>query len=163
MDIKKLFPGKENTCTVTGPWVIEEISNGLKAKSMRFAGGKLTMRNKKIPIQYFEYDRIYGRLAFVDKGILKVMDMFDELKEVTPKSIGYIFKDNSYLNYDNKGILKRNNKTGEEDFYSEETLRNENIFNYLKLECDNNPPDENKDTDRSSLLSSNSEHKKIED
>lgn len=150
MDMKKLFPAKKTECAVTGPWVIEEISNGLKAKSMKLLGGMLTIRNKKISVQYFEFARIYGQDAFREEGILKVMEMFDELKAVTPKTIGYVFKDNSYINF-KRGILKRNNKTGEENFYSEETLRNENISNYLQLSCSTDPLDEKTDTDREEI------------
>ena len=144
MEIKNLFPKKEKECKIKGPWVIEEIQNGLKARSMKLVGGMVVGNNKKIPVQYFEYDRIFGRGAFDE--ILRVMDMFDELRNLTPRTIGYIFKENSYLHHD-QGILKRNNKTKVEDYFSAESLRNENLANYLQLNCTQNP-DEEEDTDR---------------
>jgi len=172
MGIKKLFQNREPKDQtpvnphrkVKSPWLIEEISNGLKAKNVKVIGGVVVASNKKVGVQYFEFDRIYGRGAFNSEGYLRVMDMFDELQEVTPKSIGYIFKDSIYLNYQNKGILKRNNKSGKEDFYSEESLRNENIANYLQLDdCNQDSTYEEEDTDREDLHNQNSELQRITD
>lgn len=97
---------------------------------MKLRGGKLSGLNSSIDSQYFEYDRINGTGAF--ETILKVTELFDELRDITPHTIGYIYKENIYL-HKNKGILKRNIETGEESFYSEESLRNENLCNYLQL------------------------------
>jgi len=162
MDIRTLFQNNKKSCTVKSPWVIEEIANGLKARSVKFRNGIYVKKNKKIPVQYFENDRIFGRGVFVDDGILKVMKMFDELKNITPLTIGYIFGDNIYLNY-NKGILKRSDKTGEENFYSEGTLQNEHMAHYLELSCITDPTYERKDTDRVALHGYNPELETITD
>lgn len=151
MDYKNLF-SKSKERTIKSPWMIEEINNGLKARSVKVVGGIVVKTNKQIPVQYFEYDRIFGRGAF--STILKVMEMFDELREIAPDSIGYIFKEAIYLNY-SKGILKRNNKTGDEEFYSEESLRNTALSCYLKL--DYQDPDYEEHPDRTALLSESTE------
>lgn len=158
--MKNLWPNKndsvkkETVCQIKSPWIIEEIRNGLKARVVKEVRGVFIknikgeiLTNKKISVHYFEYDRILGRNAFKENGVLKVMEMFDELKKNTPLTLGYIFKENIFLNF-KRGILKRSNKTGEEDFFSEETLRNESLDNYLQLSCSTDPLDEKTDTDR---------------
>lgn len=152
MEYKNFLP-KSKERTIRSPWVIEEISNGLKARSVKVLNGIVIKTNKNVAVQYFEYDRIFGRGAF--STILKVMEMFDELKEVTPDTIGYIFKDQIYINY-SKGILKRNNKSGEEEFYSEESLRNLSLACYLELVYQD-PDHEQENTDRPALLSKSTE------
>jgi len=158
MEMKKLFPQGIKECKIKGPWQIDEISNGLRARSVRLVGGHVISSNKKVPVQYFEYDRIFGRGAFAGQSMLKVMDMFDALKKITPKTIGYLFKDDIYLNYD-KGILKRNNSSKSEQFFSEESLRNRPLDDYLQLSCDQNPHEE-EDTDRGQVLSESTELQK---
>lgn len=158
MEIKNLLPNRKKQAD-DGPWIIEEIRNGIKARNVALKYGVIRRTNKNIPIQFFEYDRIFGKGAFLTAGILKVMDMFDELQVLTPDTSGYIFKDSIYL-YHSKGILKRNNKTGEEEFYSEESLRNTALSCYLKL--DYQDPDYEEHTDTPILLSESTELETVE-
>jgi hypothetical protein len=143
MNLKKYFKkgdvtetpiAKENkTNPTTNPWLIEQVKNGLRATVVKELFDRIKPFTKISP-QYFENDRINGLNAYQDDGILKVMDMFDELQVLTPKTIGYIYTDNKYL-YHNGGILKRHIKTKEEEFFSAKTLRNENIDNFFQLTC----------------------------
>ena len=111
------------------PWLLKAVENGLKAVNIRELTGTVRA-NRKFPVQYFEDDRIYGNGAF--DSPMKVMDMFDELKSITPKTKGFIFWPHRYL-YHNKGILKEHIETGKESFFSRETLRNEAVSCYLSL------------------------------
>ncbi len=136
------------------PWLISRVQNGLKA-----VNGEPTLvrfsRNKKIPVKYYEYDRIYGRRAFKDDGVMKVYDLFDELKEITPKTEYFIFGDCNYINR-HDGILVKNRTTKKEEFFSSATLANHNIavyFNLIEYEDDSNG---------SVIYAEGSEHKKIE-
>lgn len=148
MNVKTLFK-TDRECKVKSPWLIEQISNGLKARNVKVIGGVVVKTNKAIPIKYFMYDRIFGTGSY--DTVLKVMEMFDELQDVTPRSIGYIFQNSIYLNYD-RGILKRNNKTGVEDFFSEQSLRNKALADYLKLDdCQQDSTYEEEDTDRADV------------
>jgi hypothetical protein len=159
MEIKNLFPKAKEQAN-DGPWVIEEISNGLKARNVTLKYGVVRTANKNIPVQFFEYDRIFGKGAFLTTGILKVMDMFNELQELTPETSGYVFKDAIYL-YHSKGILKRNNRSNSEEFYSIETLKNKALASYLKL--DHQDPDYERDSNRSEVHSGCTELQTVQD
>ncbi len=111
------------------PWLLETVENGLRATNIREFTGMIKV-NRGIPVQYFEDDRIYGHGAF--DCALKVLDMFDELRDITPRTRGFIFGSHKYL-YHGKGILKEHIETGRESFFSNETLMNENISCYLNL------------------------------
>jgi hypothetical protein len=111
------------------PWLLETVENGLRATNVKEMQDGIR-EDKGIPVKYFEYDRLYGTGAFT--APLKVMEMFGELQSITPRTIGYIFGDHKYL-YATGGILRRNWKTKKEAFYSDETLRNENIACYMNL------------------------------
>lgn len=118
---------KESVNKTKNPWWLEKVENGLKATNIRESSG---IPDRKIPIQYFEYSRIFGKGAFT--APLKVLEMFDELKKITPQTKGFIFSDHKYL-YHNSGILKVNRKNGKEAFFSQDTLRNESVSCYLEL------------------------------
>jgi hypothetical protein len=137
------------------PWLIEQVRNGLRATVVKELINRIKPFEKISP-QYFENDRINGRGAYEADGILNVMMMFDELKRLTPKTIGYVFLDNKYL-YHNDGILKRNIPTSEEEYYSEKTLRNENISNFFQLTHEDTEDDNGTDIDREEVHNSSTE------
>ncbi len=112
------------------PWLLETVENGLRATNIKETQDSIRA-DKAIPVQYFEYDRLFGGGVF--ETPLRVIEMFDELKDITPQTIGYIFSDHKYL-YISGGILRRNHITGNESFFSDETLRNQSIACYLSLE-----------------------------
>jgi len=120
---------RENKCSY--PWLITEVVNGLKAVNGNPTYIKFLV-NKKLKTQYYEYDRIFGKGAFSSKGVLRVTDLFEELKRITPYTEYFIFAENDYINRDD-GILKKNHRNGEEMFFSNETLQNENLANYFSL------------------------------
>lgn len=158
---------KENTCAF--PWVITKVVNGLKAVNGKPTAVRFFI-NKKLPVQYYEYDRIFGRGAFAETGILRVNDLFDELKEITPFTEYFVFGENDYINRDD-GILKKHHKTGAELFFSNETLQNENIANYFQLTYNDQPEaeeveieiesDNEDDTDRDTVHNNSTELTKI--
>lgn len=111
------------------PWLLESVENGIKATNIHESAESIR-QNNTVPVQYFEYDRLFGRNAF--HSPLKVMEMFGELQEITPRTKGFIFGSHKYL-YHGRGILRVNYQTGKESFYSEDTLRNENVSCYLSL------------------------------
>jgi hypothetical protein len=120
----------EKARKTTNPWLIEPVINGLRATNIKEYPA-FVRANKKLKPQYFENDRIYGRNAYIDNGVMHVFELFDELREITPNTIGYVF-DNTKYNYCNEGILKiHSNK--QEEYVSDKTLRNENIGNFFKL------------------------------
>lgn len=112
------------------PWLLETVENGLRATNVKELLDDIRA-DKTIPVKYFEYDRLQGKGAF--QAPLRVMEMFSELKSITPKTIGYIFGGYKYL-YISDGILRRNHETGKESFYSDETLRNQTIEVYFDLD-----------------------------
>lgn len=111
------------------PWLLETVENGLRATNVKELLDDIRA-DKDIPVKYFEYDRLFGGGVF--DAPLRVIEMFDELKAITPKTKGYIFSGHKYL-YISGGILRRNHKTGKESFFSNETLRNQSIACYLNL------------------------------
>jgi len=117
--------------STTNPWLIEQVKNGLKAVNVKILTD-LIRPDKKLPAVYFENDRIQGTGAYASDGILKVMDMFDELQDLTPKTIGYIFNNKKYL-YHCGGILRIDTRSKDEEYFSGKTLRNENIDNFFQL------------------------------
>ncbi len=129
---KKREPRPVKLPKTSNPWLLETVENGLRATSVKELLDDIRA-DRAIPVQYFEYDRLFGDGAFREKGALRVMRMFDELKEITPKTVGFIFGLHKYL-YSGNGILRKNYETGRESFYSEETLRNQNIACYFNLE-----------------------------
>ena len=146
------------------PWLITRVQNGLKAVNgeptlMRFAV------NKKIPVKYYEYDRIYGRGAFASAGILKVNDLFGELQDVTPYTEYFIFEESNYHTRDD-GILVKNRNTKQECFYSNETLTNQNVAVYFNLDQPSKPSThgsiDESDSDREALHIETPELKEIE-
>lgn len=141
--------GKDNRPSFKHPWKIEQVENSLKCRCVRKMSG---IPIDKVATQYFELDRINGTGAF--NSPLKVMEMFDELKELTPRTIGYFYGDHWYLNF-NKGILKRNKNTNQESFYSEETLRNKSLSVYLNLCRD--PENVERDRSEPEVLSESTE------
>ena len=56
--------------------------------------------------------------------------MFAELQGITPKTKGYIFGDHHYI-YHGNGILKINHDTFEEEYFSDDTLRNQSVACYF--------------------------------
>jgi len=122
---------KEKEEKTKNPWYFEKIRNGLKATNV-FESSSGLSENRRIPVQYFEYDRIYGRNAYSNKSFLKVIDMFDELCALTPKTRGFIFGEYHYL-YHGMGIVRINHETENEDYFSNDTLRNENVACYFNL------------------------------
>ena len=149
------------------PWFLETVQNGLKATNVKESVSGIRT-NRKIPVQYFEYDRIFGHGAF--ENALKVTEMFDELKNITPKTKGYIYNGHIFL-YHNNGILKVCHEDGEESFYSDDTLRNASLACYLSLvftededkinsmidELENATDGYQEDTDRRRISDQNSE------
>jgi len=111
------------------PWFLETVQNGLRATNVKESVSGIR-KNKKIPVQYFEFDRIFGHGAF--ENALKVTEMFDELKNITPKTKGYIYNGHVFL-YHNNGILKICHKDGEESYFSDDTLRNASLACYFSL------------------------------
>ncbi len=137
MRLPKL-PERDRTLRHKTPWLITRIANGLKAVNVKDSTVLGYRPVKGVETKYFEYDRIYGKGAFNGAGILKVMDLFDELKILTPLTIGYIFEPYNYLlRFD--GIRQQDRETGDELFFSDETLRNSNVATFLRLtdEADN--------------------------
>ena len=117
------------------PWLIVKVANGLKAVNGKPSRIKFFV-DKKLPVKYYEYDRIFGKGAFTT--VMRVMDIFGELQSITPKTEHFIFEGHNYINRDD-GILRKNHKTKEEQFFSNETLRNENIANYFSLTYNEEP------------------------
>jgi len=125
-----IFKDKEPRPEKTkNPWLLETVENGLRATNIKELLDDIRP-DKSIPVKYFEYDRLFGGGAFT--APLKVMEMFNELQVITPKTIGYIFAGYKYL-YISDGILRRNHESGRESFFSNETLRNQSIACYLNL------------------------------
>lgn len=115
--------------TTKNPWLLETVENGLRATNIRESQDDIRP-DKSIPVKYYEYDRLFGGGVFT--APLKVLEMFDELRAITPKTKGYIFAGHKYL-YISGGILRKNHETGKESFFSNETLRNQSIACYLNL------------------------------
>ena len=126
------IPERDKTPKHKTPWLITRISNGLKAVNVKDSPIIGYRPVKGVETKYFEYDRIYGKGAFSGAGILKVNDLFDELRERTPMTIGYIFEPYNYL-LRTDGIRQQNRETGDELFFSDETLRNSNVATFLRL------------------------------
>jgi hypothetical protein len=157
---------KENKCK--NPWLITKVVNGLKAVNGKPTSVKFFI-NKNFEVQYYEYDRIFGKGAFNESGFLRVTDLFKELKNITPYTEYFIFKDHLYINRED-GILKKHHKTGEETFFSNKTLQNENIANYFSLSYSDEPIIEESeieietnedDNDRPEVYSESTELEKI--
>lgn len=127
----EVFEKPRQKSRTSNPWLIEQVKNGLKAVNVKILTDSLRI-TKKIQTQYFENDRIYGTGAYVGESVLKVIDMFDELRAITPNTIGYIYDRRKYL-YHNGGILRKDLQTKEEEFFSEKTIRNENVDNFFQL------------------------------
>ena len=125
----KLFERRVKEEKTKNPWLLETVENGLKATNI-FDSTDSIRPNRSIPIQYFEFDRLFGKGAF--QTPLKVMDMFGELQDITPRTKGFIFGEHKYL-YHGLGILRVNHETNEEAYFSRETLRNENVSCYLGI------------------------------
>ena len=125
MKLKK----REKEEKTRNPWLLESVENGLRATNI-YESSESIRPNKSIPVRYFEYDRLFGKGVF--QSPLKVMDMFGELKAVTPRTKGFIFGDHKYY-YHAQGILRINHSNGKEAFYSEDTLRNANVTCYLGI------------------------------
>jgi hypothetical protein len=111
------------------PWLLESVENGIKATNVRETTDAVR-ENKRVPIQYFEYDRLFGKGAF--DSPLKVLELFGELQGITPRTVGYIFGRHKYL-YHANGILRVNHTNGKESYYSDDTLRNESVPVYFDL------------------------------
>ena len=122
-------PEKDTRPKTINPWFLETVQNGLKATNVKESSIGIT-ENKKIPTQYFEYDRIFGQGAF--ESALKVPEMFSELQNITPKTKGFIFGRHNYF-YHGNGILRIGHNAGKEAFFSDDTLRNESVACYLSL------------------------------
>jgi len=119
-------PEKKNP--TRNPWFLESVQNGLKATNIR---EQSQTPDRKVPVQYFENDRIFGTGAF--ESAMKVPELFKELTDITPKTKGFIFNGHHYL-YLNDGVLRIRHSDKEESFFSEPTLRNQNVacyFSYL--------------------------------
>lgn len=144
------------------PWLITRVQNGLKAVNgeptiLRFAV------NKKFPTQYFEYDRIYGRGAFSESGIMQVNKLFGELQEITPRTEYFIFGDWNYYTRED-GILATNRRTKKELFLSNETILNKSVSVFLQLEeTSKHGRIDESDSDREEVYRQGSELKAIED
>ena len=123
------FKEKSKENRTKDPWFLESVENGLKATNVHESSNTIRP-NKSVPVQYFEYDRLFGKNAF--SSPLKVMDMFGELQTITPKTKGFIFGNHKYL-YHQNGILRVNHINGNESYYSSDTLRNSNVTCYLGL------------------------------
>ena len=73
MNLVKYKTREEKKNPTINPWFLETVQNGLKATNVKESSIGIT-ENKKIPTQYFEYDRIFGQGAF--ESALKVPEMF---------------------------------------------------------------------------------------
>jgi len=125
----KLFKKKDKTGKITDPWFIETVENGLKATNVKVMSDRLRI-NRKVPIKYFEYNRIFGIGAFTSP--LKVEEILKELKDETPNTKGFVFGNHKYY-FLNNGLLRIEIGTEYESFYSEDTLRNQSVACYFKL------------------------------
>lgn len=131
MNSLTLFKGKtekDRRSQKKNPWFLETVQNGLKATNVKETSTGI--RPTKTEVQYFEFDRIFGQGAF--DVPLRMPEMFDELKEITPKTKGFIFGPHKYL-YHRGGILRVRHDNGRESFFSDETLKNESVACYLNL------------------------------
>ncbi len=126
---KENKPPKDKRPQTKHPWLLETVQNGLKATNIKDLISEIKA-NKKVPIQYFEYDRIFGTGVF--ESPLKVTALFDELRTITPRTKGYIFNGHKYL-YHGAGILRISHEDGEESYFSDDTLRNASLACYLSL------------------------------
>lgn len=123
------FKKKDKSLTLTDPWLLENVENGIKATNIKELSDRIRP-NKFIPIIYFENSRLFGFGAF--QTSMKITELFKELQEETPETKGFIFGDYKYY-FLNKGILRKKIDSDKEAFFSEDTLRNENVACYLKL------------------------------
>lgn len=130
------LPERDRTPKQKTPWLLTQIENGVKAVNVK--DSLLGFRPvKAVDTKYFEYDRIFGKNAFNGAGILKVLDLFDELRTLTPRTIGYIFGQYNYLTrFD--GIRQQHREDGTELFFSDETLRNSNVATFFELNYETN-------------------------
>jgi hypothetical protein len=127
------LPERDRTPKNKTPWLITRIENGLKAvnvKDSRILGFSPV---KELPTRYFEFDRIYGQGAFAGCGPLRVIELFDELREVTPRTVGYICGQYNYILRPD-GIRRQNRKNMAESFFSDETLRTTSTTSFLQIE-----------------------------
>lgn len=129
---KERRPRPEKVEPTKNPWLLQPVENGLRATNVREMQD-YCRPEKRIPVKYFEYDRLFGEGAFRSDGALHVTKMFGELKEITPKTIGFIFGKHHYL-YATNGILRKHHDTGDEAFFSDETLRNQSTICYLNID-----------------------------
>ncbi len=133
--LNKIKSSPSDTCKK--PWSITKVENGLRAVN----GNPTTVKfwpTKDIPVKYYEFDRIFGKGAWSSDGVMRVMDMFDDLKRITPLTEYFIFGIHHYINRDD-GILKMNRDTKKESFYSTESLRNKDLSSYFSLNYEDGP------------------------
>lgn len=127
LTVFKNRPERDKRDQTKNPWLLETVRNGLKATNIKESSAGIR-ENKRISVQYFEFDRIYGHHAF--DSALKVTELFSELQNITPRTKGYIFGEHKYV-YHGNGILKINHSTAEEEYFSDDTLRNQSVACYF--------------------------------